>query len=189
MASSRKRKACRFRVGKVSYFCHHGAWYIYYCDGRNQVRRRVGSDQSAAATIAAQINAQLAADVPTQFSFTPISVAEQVQQTSNPPSTSCWHRPHRQGPGFAIFNPVQNGLRTRQVPADDAQSDRVRRWAPRESRFKAGLQEEHTRTCVRVRVVRGHLNHRPDDLPNGSLLLGPKDDWRELDARRTTLAS
>ena len=76
MGRSRKRKPRRQRVGKVSYYCHHGSWYVYYRDGRQQVRRRVSEDEQTAAAIAAEVNAQLAADVPTQFSFCPISVVE-----------------------------------------------------------------------------------------------------------------
>jgi len=79
MAVSRRRKARkaqRKRVGRVSYFFHHGGWYIYYRDGPRQVRRRVADTEEAAAQIAAQVNAQLAASLPTAFSFTPIDLPE-----------------------------------------------------------------------------------------------------------------
>jgi len=72
----RSRKPCRKRVGRVSYYFHHGGWYIYYRDGRHQVRRRVAEDEQTAAIAAAEVNAQLAANAPTQFSFCPISVPE-----------------------------------------------------------------------------------------------------------------
>ncbi|MCA9123569.1 MAG: hypothetical protein H6822_19055 [Planctomycetaceae bacterium] len=76
MGGSRRRKPLRQRVGKVSYFCHHGSWYIYYRGGRQQVRRRVSEDEQTAAAIATEVNGQLAANVPAQFSFCPISVGE-----------------------------------------------------------------------------------------------------------------
>ena len=76
MGRSRKRKSARKRVGHVSYYLHHGSWYIYYLDGKQQVRRRVGEDEQTAAIAAAEVNAQLAANAPTQFSFCPISVPE-----------------------------------------------------------------------------------------------------------------
>ena len=75
MGRSPQRKSARKRVGHVSYYQHHGSWYIYYLDGKRQVRRRVSDNEETAARLAAQINAQFAADLPTQFSFTPISVA------------------------------------------------------------------------------------------------------------------
>ena len=71
----RPRKSARKRVGQVSYYQHHGSWYVYYLDGKQQVRRRVSDDEENAAKMAAQINAQFAVGLPTQFSFTPISVA------------------------------------------------------------------------------------------------------------------
>ncbi|MCA9117319.1 MAG: tyrosine-type recombinase/integrase [Planctomycetaceae bacterium] len=72
----RRRKGQRTRIGQVSYYPHHGAWYIYYRDGRTPVRRRVADTEDEAAAIAAQINGQLATSGRTPFSFTPLSVAE-----------------------------------------------------------------------------------------------------------------
>jgi integrase len=76
MSSARKRKPARKRVGRVSYYRHHSGWYIYYLDGGRQIRRRVSDDEETAAKVAAQTNAQLSADLPTQFSFTPVSIAQ-----------------------------------------------------------------------------------------------------------------
>ena len=33
------------RVGRVSYYPHHGAWHVYYRDGDRQVRRTVADDR------------------------------------------------------------------------------------------------------------------------------------------------
>lgn len=76
MASSRRRKPRRKRVGRVSLYHHHGAWWVYYRDGQQQVRRRIGEDETLADQVAAQVNAQLATAAPTMFSFTPLTVPE-----------------------------------------------------------------------------------------------------------------
>ena len=70
----------RRRIGQVSYYFHHGAWHVYYRQGGQPVRRRVGRDELAAARVAAELNLQLAAELPTLFSFTPLSVAELQQK-------------------------------------------------------------------------------------------------------------
>ncbi len=76
MARARQRKPRRRRVGRVSYFPHHGAWYVYYRDGQRTVRHRVGESEELAAQVAAEVNGQLASAAPTMFSFVPVSVAE-----------------------------------------------------------------------------------------------------------------
>jgi len=63
-------------VGRVSYYRHHGAWWIYYRDGERPVRRRIGDDEEATEQMAALTNAQLSAGAPTAFSFSPVSVVE-----------------------------------------------------------------------------------------------------------------
>ena len=73
---SRRKNPHRKRVGKVSYYQHHGGWHVYYRDGNRQVRRRAGDTEESAAQVAAQVNAQLAVTAPTMFSFTPLSVQE-----------------------------------------------------------------------------------------------------------------
>jgi hypothetical protein len=67
-------------MGKVSYYFHHGSWWVYYLDGERQVRRRTGPDEQTAAAIAAQVNAELATAAPTMFSFQPLPVGELSQQ-------------------------------------------------------------------------------------------------------------
>ena len=52
MARLRCHDRARKRVGRVSYFWHHGAWHIYYRDGRRQIRRRIGHDEEAAGRVA-----------------------------------------------------------------------------------------------------------------------------------------
>ena len=52
MGRSRQRKSARKRVGNVSYYQHHGSWYIYYLDGKRQARRRVAGDEETAAKLA-----------------------------------------------------------------------------------------------------------------------------------------
>lgn len=76
MPRKKRRRLRRKRVGKVSYYLHHGAWWVYYRDGERQVRRRVGESEEAADQLAAQVNAQLSAGAPTPFSFTPLTVGE-----------------------------------------------------------------------------------------------------------------
>jgi integrase len=76
MAARRRRKAKRKRVGRVSYFFHHGSWWVYYLEGQQPVRRRIGEDEKLAEQIAAQVNAQLTTAAPTMFSFTPVTVPE-----------------------------------------------------------------------------------------------------------------
>lgn len=76
MARASRAKPRRKRVGRVSYYLHHRAWYVYYREGRRQVRRRAGDTEEAAAALAAQINGQLAVAAPTPFSYTPLTVSE-----------------------------------------------------------------------------------------------------------------
>jgi len=56
MVRARKRKPRRRRIGRVSYFPHHGAWYVYYRDGQRPVRHRVGDSEELAAQVAAEVN-------------------------------------------------------------------------------------------------------------------------------------
>ena len=80
MAVKRKRRPQRKRVGKVSYYFHHGSWWVYYLDGQRQVRRRTGPDEQVAEQLAAQLNAQLTTAAPTMFSFSPLAVPELSRQ-------------------------------------------------------------------------------------------------------------
>ncbi|REK24085.1 MAG: hypothetical protein DWQ42_13575 [Planctomycetota bacterium] len=76
MAKKRRRRPPRKRVGSVSYYEYHSAWWIYYRDGNKQVRRRVADNEETAAQVAAQVNGQLAIGAPTPFSFTAVTIAE-----------------------------------------------------------------------------------------------------------------
>jgi integrase len=78
--AKRRRRPRRKRIGKVSYYLHHGAWWLYYLDGERQVRRRIGPDEQAAEQLAAQLNAQVTTTAPTMFSFSPLAVPELCQQ-------------------------------------------------------------------------------------------------------------
>ena len=72
----RKRKPRRRRVGRVSFYVHHGSWWVYYRDAGRPIRKPVAPDEATAERIAAQINAQLTSAAPTLFSFSPASPAE-----------------------------------------------------------------------------------------------------------------
>ena len=77
MSPRRKRnRSVRIRVGRVSYYLHHGSWWVYYREGGKPVRDRVAECEEDAERIASQINAQLASRTPTLLSFTPIEVPE-----------------------------------------------------------------------------------------------------------------
>src|SRR5690606_18080978 len=65
----------RFRVGRVSCYFHHGAWWVYYRDGRQQIRKRVADTREQAERIAAQLQAQLSAAAPALLTFQPVSTA------------------------------------------------------------------------------------------------------------------
>jgi integrase len=82
--SSRKRGSrTRFRVGRVSVYVHHGAWWVYYRDAGRQVRRKIGSTRGEAEQFAAQVTGLLAVGAPTPFSFSPISVSQLRQEFLN----------------------------------------------------------------------------------------------------------
>lgn len=72
----RNRGPDRFRVGKVTLFLHHGAWWIYFSEGTQRIRRKVSESQKEAEIVAAQTNLQLTQGAPTAFSFEQVSVAE-----------------------------------------------------------------------------------------------------------------
>ncbi|WP_437194445.1 tyrosine-type recombinase/integrase [Planctomicrobium sp. SH527] len=74
--TSRRSRPVRKRIGRVSFYFHHGSWWVYYRDGSRPVRRKVGESQAEAEQLAARINAELISSVPTILSFQPISVPE-----------------------------------------------------------------------------------------------------------------
>jgi integrase len=73
-------RTLRFRVGKVSGYLHHGAWWLYYRDEGKSVRRKVALARDDAEKLSAQINAQVVAGSPTLLSFNPISVPDLRKQ-------------------------------------------------------------------------------------------------------------
>ena len=76
MGRARKRPRRRLRVGRVSYYEHHGGWYLYYQQDGESVRKRVADTEKSAAQLAAQVNAQRSSGAPTLFAFEPVSVPE-----------------------------------------------------------------------------------------------------------------
>jgi hypothetical protein len=74
MVRPRQRPRLQRRVGGVSCYHRRGGWCVSYRDGGRQVRRRVAASEAEAATLAAQINAQLASSLPSPFSFMPLTV-------------------------------------------------------------------------------------------------------------------
>jgi integrase len=80
MARRKRGSSPRFRVGTVSVYLHHGAWWLYYREQGNPVRTKVGLGRADAEAVAAQVNAQLTSRSPTLLSFSPISIHELRQQ-------------------------------------------------------------------------------------------------------------
>ena len=79
--SHRKRKSSpRLRVGRVSVYLHHGAWWVYYRDGGKPVRQKVAATREEAEQVAAQVNAQLTSGAPTLLAFSPVGVPELRQR-------------------------------------------------------------------------------------------------------------
>jgi integrase len=75
MVRSSRRTRSRKRIGRVSVYLHHNAWWLYFRQHGRPVRRRVAEALVDAERIAAEINAQLAAGTHGQFSFEPITVS------------------------------------------------------------------------------------------------------------------
>ncbi|MDB5307385.1 MAG: hypothetical protein JWO38_1587 [Gemmataceae bacterium] len=80
MPPKKSRPSPRLRVGKVSVYEHHGAWWVYYRDDTGPHRKKVGSTRDQAEQVAARVNAQLANNEPTLLTFTPIGVTELRKQ-------------------------------------------------------------------------------------------------------------
>jgi integrase len=75
--SRRRKRAARKRVGRVSYYQHHGSWYVYYRSGTRPVRVRIGQNEADAARLAAERNAELAGgQIAIAPTFEPLSVAD-----------------------------------------------------------------------------------------------------------------
>jgi len=78
--SRRRRRTTRKRVGRVSYYQHHGSWYLYFREGSERVRRRIGRLETEAAQFAAEVNAQLSAGSRSFLSFVPVTIGELRQR-------------------------------------------------------------------------------------------------------------
>lgn len=76
MARRRKNVDARFRIGKVSGYFHHGAWWVYYREAGKPVRKKVAAERADAEQIAAQVNSQLSTGSQTLLAFTPISLPD-----------------------------------------------------------------------------------------------------------------
>jgi integrase len=74
------RSSQRFRVGKVSVYEHHCAWWLYYREAGRPQRKKAGPTRDQAERVAATINAQLAANEPTLLTFVPVSVPDLRRQ-------------------------------------------------------------------------------------------------------------
>lgn len=75
-----RRNVNRFRVGKVTVYLHHGAWWLYFSEQEHRVRRKVSASREEAEQVAAQINSQVTNGSPSLLSFEPISVPDLRQQ-------------------------------------------------------------------------------------------------------------
>jgi integrase len=80
MARQKVSPSPRFRVGKVTVYEHHGAWWLYYREVGKTERRKVAPTRDEAEQVASQINAQLSRQEPTLLAFTPVSVPEMRKQ-------------------------------------------------------------------------------------------------------------
>jgi integrase len=76
MPSRRVSRVRRIRIGSVSIYPHHGAWWVYYRQGGQITRRKLAPTQPEAERLAAQINAQLTQGIPTLLAFQPIGLPE-----------------------------------------------------------------------------------------------------------------
>jgi len=75
--SRRRKRAARKRVGRVSYYLHHGSGYVYYRAATCPVRTRIGQNEADAARFAAERNAELASGpIAIAPTFEPIAVAD-----------------------------------------------------------------------------------------------------------------
>lgn len=76
MARGSRGSARRVRIGGVSVFRHHGAWWLYYREAGRPVRKRISADPQEARAAAARVHAQLSSGERTFLAFQPITIAE-----------------------------------------------------------------------------------------------------------------
>jgi hypothetical protein len=70
----------RIRIGRVSVYFHHGAWWLYYRENGRAIRLKVGPHLQTAEEQAGQMHARLALGVPSPHHYQPIGTAELVQK-------------------------------------------------------------------------------------------------------------
>jgi integrase len=70
----------RFRVGRVTLYLRGRTWYLRYHEAGRRRQVRAAPCRKAATQLAAQVNAQLEAELPAATSFEPITPAELRQQ-------------------------------------------------------------------------------------------------------------
>ncbi|MFT3879658.1 MAG: hypothetical protein QM703_08360 [Gemmatales bacterium] len=68
----------RLRIGRVSVYYHHGAWWLYYRENGHVIRLKVGPDQILAEELACQTHARLALGTPSPHLFQAISVTDLI---------------------------------------------------------------------------------------------------------------
>lgn len=68
----------RIRIGRVSVYFHHSAWWLYYRENGQAIRLKVGTDQQPAEELAGQTHARLAMGAPSPHIFQAISVGELI---------------------------------------------------------------------------------------------------------------
>lgn len=74
----RRKSRHNIHVGQVSIFSRGASWYIYYREGGQPHRVRIGSDREEAERRAAEVNAQLAHSLPTTYGFERVTVEKLV---------------------------------------------------------------------------------------------------------------
>lgn len=79
----RKVKSRRKRIGRVSYYFHHHAWYLYYRERGRPVRRRVADSEAVAERIAAEVNSKPVNQQETSFEFSPVEITDLRQRFLN----------------------------------------------------------------------------------------------------------
>jgi hypothetical protein len=114
-------------VGRVSYYLHHGSWWVYYLDGQRQVRRRVGDDEKLAAQTAAQVNADAGALRLDRVRLSFIRIAESVGLT-NATCPKSWRHSYATLLQDANVDPLIRQITLGHAPSSgDAQSREGRR--------------------------------------------------------------
>ncbi len=67
--SSRRARAERYRIGKVTVYFRKPSWWIYYYESGKTKRIRIGRDRKEDERHAAEVNAQITCGVRSTFQF------------------------------------------------------------------------------------------------------------------------